>query len=126
MLLLERAGRFVLGIGFAPFVLSGVRAPARLPGRLADPKTRLARLLGRLDAAAEGGRSSADAGRSAATDEGRGMPKERRLMPLSLLLGVSDATSEVTSNCEPMLLLGRFMLLRIVTEDGRLSPRAAP
>lgn len=66
--------------------LSGVRAPARLPGRsgtrLSEPDAKLKRLLGRLaPAPADGGRSKAvlEAGRSAA-EAGRGMPKERRLM----------------------------------------------
>lgn len=90
----------------------------------------LERLLGRLTAAAEGGRSSADAGRLLATDAGRllatdpgrGMPKERRLTWLSRLLAVSGGISDKPSTCEPRLLLGRLMLLRVVTEAGRLSP----
>jgi hypothetical protein len=79
------------------------------------------RLLGRLaPPAADGGRSRADDGRSAATEEGRGMPNDRRLIPLSRL-GTSDAASEVPSANDPRLLLGRLMLLRIVTDAGKLS-----
>ena len=103
-----------------------------------EPPARLVRELGRP--AAEGGRFMADSGRSAVVDAGRGIPKERRLTALSLLPvvsapdpirlvllpPVSDAASEVPSAFEPKLLVGRRMLLRMVTEDGRLSPSAEP
>jgi hypothetical protein len=116
-----------------------MRLPGRLPETLADPDTRLVRLLGRLAAAADGGRSSAEAGRSDATDGGLGMPIDNRSdateggrgIPvdsriLSRLLGVSGARSDVSPFCEPILLGGRLTLRRIVTEDGSASPSAAP
>lgn len=114
-------------------------------------EARLARLLGRLRLAAEGGRSKAEGGRSraeggrskaeggrskaeggrskadggrspAATDAGRGMPKERRLILLSRRFTVgSDAASETMSAKAPKLLLGLLILLLVVTEVGRWS-----
>lgn len=117
-----------------------MRLPGRLPETLADPDTRLCRLLGRLAAAADGGRSNAEVGRSDATDGGlgippidnrsdatdggRGMPVDIRL--LSRLLGVSDARSDVSPTCEPTLLGVRLTLLRMVTDEGRVSATPDP
>lgn len=65
---------------------------------------------------AEGGRSPA------AAETGRGMPKERRFIWLSRLFTVgSDAASDAPSAKAPRLLLGRLMLLLIVTEVGSKS-----
>ena len=143
MLEFDRAGGAALP--FVPaYSPTGVRAPMRLPGRfpekLADPDTRLCRLLGRLVAAADGGRSNAEVGRSAATDGGlatppidirsdaidggRGIPVDSRL--LSRLLGVSTARSEASPICDPIVLGGLLTLRRIVTEDGRVSATAGP
>ena len=91
----------------------------------------LARLLGRLRAAADGGRSSAEGGRSGtsdrlvATDDGRGMPYERRLIRLSRLFSVStDGVLSLSANAEDIALVRFAVLLRIVIEDGMSSPRA--
>jgi hypothetical protein len=117
-----------------------MRLPGRFPETLADPDTRLCRLLGRLTAAADGGRSNAEVGRSAATEDGlgippidrrsdatdggRGIPVDIRL--LSRLLGVSTARSEASPACDPMLLGGLLTLRRIVTDEGKASATADP
>lgn len=51
---------------------------------------------------------------------------ESRGIWLCLLLGVSDATSELSSIWLPMLLPGRRMLLRMVTEVGKSSSSVGP